>query len=135
MIDGTHVSSSPSSPGGALVRLVRDWVTAESSTRGRAKGDRELCRAQRHGVRRRARTGPTNVSSATEVIASVGSEVPAGLDTIDGTSQTLLPGLIDAHTHAFGNALERALQFGVTTELDMFTESPASRRRCAPSSG
>jgi imidazolonepropionase-like amidohydrolase len=35
---------------------------------------------------------------------------------------TLLPGLIDAHTHVFGDALEEALVFGVTTELDMFTE-------------
>ena len=67
-------------------------------------------------------TGPTNVVVRDGVIASIGSEVPTGLDTIDGTGQTLLPGLIDAHTHAFGNALERALQFGVTTELDMFTE-------------
>ena len=35
---------------------------------------------------------------------------------------TLLPGLIDAHTHSFGPALEEALNFGVTTVLDMFTE-------------
>jgi len=35
---------------------------------------------------------------------------------------TVLPGFIDAHTHAFGDALERALVFGVTTELDMFTD-------------
>ncbi|HEY3885433.1 MAG TPA: amidohydrolase family protein, partial [Vicinamibacterales bacterium] len=56
-------------------------------------------------------------------IVSVGeSPVPANIDTIDGAGKTLLPGLIDAHTHAFGDALERALVFGVTTELDMFTD-------------
>ena len=42
-------------------------------------------------------------------------------ETIDGSGQTLLPGFIDSHTHAWGDALERALVFGVTTELDMFS--------------
>ena len=56
-------------------------------------------------------------------IAAIGAEVeaPAGAAVIDGSGKTLLPGLIDAHTHAFNDALERALVFGVTTELDMFT--------------
>src|SRR5262245_61382933 len=55
-------------------------------------------------------------------IASVGADVqaPPATQTIDGAGQTLLPGLIDSHTHSFGNALERALMFGVTTSLDMF---------------
>lgn len=35
---------------------------------------------------------------------------------------TLLPGLIDAHTHAYADALTQALMFGVTTELDMFSD-------------
>ena len=48
--------------------------------------------------------------------------IPAGAEVIDGAGKTLLPGLIDAHTHVFGEALERAVQFGVTTELDMFTD-------------
>ncbi|MGW4740561.1 amidohydrolase family protein [Nocardia xishanensis] len=39
---------------------------------------------------------------------------------IDGAGKTLLPGLIDAHTHVFGDDLARALRHGVTTELDMF---------------
>ncbi|MEV0380445.1 amidohydrolase family protein [Nonomuraea sp. NPDC050643] len=38
---------------------------------------------------------------------------------VDGTGRTLLPGLIDAHAHAFDGDLEEALKFGVTTELDM----------------
>jgi imidazolonepropionase-like amidohydrolase len=56
-------------------------------------------------------------------IKAVGANVkaPSAVRTINGEGDTLLPGLIDAHTHAFGNALKEALVFGVTTELDMFT--------------
>src|SRR6266851_912745 len=44
-------------------------------------------------------------------------------DTVlDGTGLTFLRGFIDAHTHTFGPALQQALIFGVTTELDMFTD-------------
>ncbi|MBW4717223.1 amidohydrolase family protein [Saccharothrix obliqua] len=40
---------------------------------------------------------------------------------VDGAGKTLLPGLIDAHTHVFDGNLAQALAFGVTTELDMFS--------------
>lgn len=61
-------------------------------------------------------------------IAEVGATVaaPAGVTVVDGAGKTLVPGLIDAHTHAYGDALERALVFGVTTELDMFTAPEAA---------
>ena len=49
-------------------------------------------------------------------------KVPAEVKAIDGTGDTLLPGLIDSHTHAWGDALKEAEIFGVTTELDMFTD-------------
>src|SRR5215813_1581715 len=57
-------------------------------------------------------------------IKSVGKTVapPDGAEIIDGTGHTLLPGLIDSHTHAFGAALKQAVMFGVTTELDMFSD-------------
>jgi imidazolonepropionase-like amidohydrolase len=57
-------------------------------------------------------------------IKAIGTDVraPATVRTIDGQGDTLLPGLIDAHTHTWGDALKEALVFGVTTELDMFTD-------------
>ena len=55
-------------------------------------------------------------------IVSVGASVLSGIESIPGDGRTLLPGLIDAHTHTWGDALDRALLYGVTTELDMFTD-------------
>ncbi len=63
-------------------------------------------------------------------IAAVGEHVqpPNGAQVIDGAGMTLLPGFIDGHTHTWGEALERALVFGVTTELDMFTDPSFARQ-------
>ena len=57
-------------------------------------------------------------------IQAVGKDlkVPSDLKVVDGSGDTLLPGLIDSHTHAWGDALKEAEIFGVTTELDMFTD-------------
>ncbi|MCF6193555.1 MAG: hypothetical protein L3J46_04390, partial [Kangiellaceae bacterium] len=56
-------------------------------------------------------------------VKSIGKEIPItkNISHYDGSGKTLLPGFIDSHTHAYGNALKDALNFGVTTELDMFT--------------
>jgi imidazolonepropionase-like amidohydrolase len=59
------------------------------------------------------------------VIKSVGKDAKhaAGAEIIDGAGLTLLPGFIDCHTHTFDEAmLKQSLVFGVTTELDMFTD-------------
>ncbi len=40
---------------------------------------------------------------------------------INGKDLFLIPGLIDHHTHNWDNALQEALSFGVTTQVDMFT--------------
>ncbi len=66
-------------------------------------------------------------------IAHVGTKLtaPPGAKIVDGSGKTLLPGLIDAHTHAWGNALTTALAFGVTTELDMFGDVDTARVRRA----
>jgi imidazolonepropionase-like amidohydrolase len=42
---------------------------------------------------------------------------------VDGHGKTLLPGLIDSHTHTWPGSLQSALAFGVTTELDMFSDT------------
>ena len=62
-------------------------------------------------------------------IARMGQRLtpPAGAITIDGQGKTLLPGLIDSHTHTWGEATKTALMFGVTTELDMFTDAAFAR--------
>src|SRR5207237_5381901 len=52
---------------------------------------------------------------------ATGIPAPAGAAVVDGRGKTLLPGLIDAHTHTWGEATKQALVFGVTTELDMFS--------------
>jgi imidazolonepropionase-like amidohydrolase len=61
------------------------------------------------------------VEGATIVGVEQRIAVPAGARVIDGRGKTLLPGLIDAHAHPQPPALEEAIVFGVTTELDMFS--------------
>jgi imidazolonepropionase-like amidohydrolase len=72
----------------------------------------------------------TNVLIKDGRIQDVGPDVTdAQAQVVDGAGKTLLPGLIDAHTHIWGEqALERAVIFGVTTELDMFMPVPLMAR-------
>lgn len=58
------------------------------------------------------------------LIETIGTKLgnPNHLLEVDGRGKTLLPGLIDAHAHAYTEThLRTALIFGVTTELDMFS--------------
>ncbi|MER6212128.1 amidohydrolase family protein [Streptomyces sp. NPDC001642] len=55
--------------------------------------------------------------------------VPPGDTVVDGSGKTLLPGLIDSHTHTtHAGQLRQSLVFGVTTELCMGGEPETSRR-------
>jgi len=70
----------------------------------------------------------TAVLFADGQIVAVGPNltIPADAHRVDGSCHTLMPGLIDAHTHTIDEgALDRAVQFGVTTHLDMFTPPEA----------
>ena len=68
---------------------------------------------------------PSTVLVASGKIQSVGTErpkdVPDSTVVVDGTGRTLLPGLIDAHTHVFRGVEEvkGAIKAGVTTVFDM----------------
>ena len=66
----------------------------------------------------------TNVLVDGSTIVAVGPDItaPPSAQRIAGEGMTLLPGLIDAHTHVqVPDQLSRAAVFGVTTEIDMFT--------------
>lgn len=60
------------------------------------------------------------IENGTIVNANFKGRTPAGATLVDGAGKTLLPGLIDAHVHAF-RYQELPLLFGVTTQIDMFT--------------
>ena len=67
-------------------------------------------------------------------IRAVGQRLrlPDDLPRVDGRGHTLLPGLIDAHTHTYGMVLNDSLRFGVTTVFDQFTQpSLAAAKRPA----
>ncbi|GAA1948380.1 amidohydrolase family protein [Amycolatopsis minnesotensis] len=65
--------------------------------------------------------GVVDVEVAGERIASVAGRRPEGVELVDGTGATLVPGLIDAHTHTDAESLRHALRFGITTEFDMLS--------------
>lgn len=81
----------------------------------------------------------TTVLVSQGMIRAVGSDmvIPPSAQIVDGKGKTLLPGLLDAHTHLgmiLGEQfLQDALVFGVTTELEMAGSdaSMALRKRMA----
>jgi imidazolonepropionase-like amidohydrolase len=74
----------------------------------------------------------SNVLLAGGAVAGIGDDlaVPADAEVVEGRGRTLLPGLIDCHVHAGDvRALGQALAFGVTTELDMFSDPEIAAQR------
>ena len=68
--------------------------------------------------------GERDVLIQNGLIAQVGAGIaPEDHEIVQGAGRTLLPGLIDAHVHTFGDALTDSLAFGVTTVIDMFTHA------------
>ena len=89
-------AAPPASPGGFAIRDARVF-----------DGERDL--------------GVATVLVRAGRIEALGAhvQVPMGYDVVDGSGRTLLPGLIDAHVHAWGDAQRDAARFGVTTAFDM----------------
>jgi hypothetical protein len=58
------------------------------------------------------------------VSATKPTSLPSGCTIVEGSGCTVIPGLIDAHVHAYRDLpfLEKAIQYGVTTVLDMHNE-------------
>jgi imidazolonepropionase-like amidohydrolase len=144
---GIDAMRSRPSSGAPRPRLVAWLLTSTAALGGLAAGTRSAG-AEDVVVFRDVRVfdGAKVVPSATvvvtgEAITRVGpgdqAEVPEGARVIDGKGKTLLPGLIDAHTHAFTDEhLRQAAVLGVTTELDMFTDHRfAARMRSEPVAG
>lgn len=106
-----------------MVWALVGCTTLSRSTEG--KGEGEPVFAIRHV---RVFDGQRVIPEGTVVvrggkIAAVGAGLapPEGAEVIDGRGQTLLPGLIDAHFHAYApDAYRQALVFGVTTGVEMF---------------
>lgn len=82
----------------------------------------------------------TRCTTIWRVYGSGGSpDLPEDTVVIDGQGRTLLPGLIDSHTHTWSlPMLERPLDFGVTTVMDMgstnreFARSIKAQRALGP---
>ena len=68
--------------------------------------------------------GRQSVHVRAGVVVAVGETLAVGdgVAVVDGGGRTLMPGLIDAHVHTWGQARSDALRFGVTTMLDMFSD-------------
>lgn len=60
--------------------------------------------------------------------ARTGIPARPGIEVADGRGCMLLPGLIDAHAHPAAGDLVRALVFGMTTGLDLFSAPGVVRR-------
>ena len=64
----------------------------------------------------------TDLEITNGAISAIGENLESSaVRRIDASGKTIIPGLVDAHTHSFGEALPLALNFGVTAQIDMFT--------------
>lgn len=90
---------------------------------GSARGAEEIVFRQAQVFDGEKALGISDVLVADGKIVKIGKNIKTDgkAREIQATGKTLLPGLIDAHVHAYGDALEKAIQFGVTTQIDMFT--------------
>lgn len=112
----------------ALASVVGLAVAMQDGTRSTAASSAPPAQEEAGFAIRGARVfdGERDLGIATVVVragriqsVSANAAVPAGMAVIDGTGKTLLPGLFDAHVHAWGDAQRDMARFGVTTGFDM----------------
>ncbi|WP_345606806.1 amidohydrolase family protein [Pseudonocardia adelaidensis] len=64
--------------------------------------------------------GTVDIHVENGIVTAVGDAGHEGSEVVDAACATLLPGLIDSHSHtADDQSLRQAIHFGVTTELDL----------------
>lgn len=77
-----------------------------------------------------ALSGPTDLLLEGGLISRVGEgPAPAGAEMVSGSGRTVLPGLIDSHTHYDPptDLIPSAVRFGVTTQLDLYSAPDPTR--------
>ena len=107
-----------------LAVAVQDPAPAPTPTQAAASADAPAAGFAIRGAR--VFDGERDLGIATVVVrdgyiqaVSADAAVPDGMAVVDGTGRTLLPGLIDAHVHAWGEAQRDMARFGVTAGFDM----------------
>jgi len=112
--DGSDRSSKPVS----LLRNARVW-TGEGFS---APQNVVLSEGTIQAVEVPERAAAKDMLITSESLRAANDADRSDSSIIDAQGRYLLPGLIDAHVHTYGTALNDALRFGVTTQLDMFMD-------------
>lgn len=109
----------------ALVAVLATWVAAPTASNREdaaslPSGDFAIRDVRVFDGERVLERSTVVVRSGRVVSSGAGVAPDSSLPVVDGKGMTLLPGLIDAHVHAFGEARRNALRAGVTTMVDQF---------------
>lgn len=97
-------------------------VPEKGSDAAAAQSDFELLIENVRVIQDGKLSAPQSILMRGGKIADIGENLTSTGQRIDGVGLTAMAGLIDAHTHSYGTALEDALRFGVTTNVDMFSD-------------
>ncbi len=107
---------------GLMVALAPTTAEGSSNTRTSAPTDFIIRNARVFDGARIWPMASVHVRDGRIVEFAPRMQAAPGVAVVEAAGRTLLPGLIDAHVHTWGDARRDALRFGVTTELDMFSD-------------